>query len=279
MGARGTARPAGAVRMYRPHYALPLRATSAAPGVRQALEIGSTGSIAGPAAVIRPGNRPCLCGTHHSEDAPELGTPLDPDTCDHAGAVLWNNHASELWRYFTTTKSYGAEALRVCQRSIRRLASSFSALPAAGGRLSSVAIRSGASSTLSAATFSSTRHLLGSWDRADVLALGQQPNHSDLGGRGVGGRGMRRVEGGRRRALHHFVDTAVPPARSPPCPITFTPTTRSPFSPGSTLRPRLTNPSSPRSWRPTTPTRRRCINGDEDADGPVDGGVGGDGVA
>ncbi|MFG2941753.1 replication initiator protein RepSA [Streptomyces sp. NPDC048282] len=49
----------------------------------------------------RPGNRPCRCGTRHSEDAPELGTPLDPETYDYAGAVLWNNHASELWRYFT----------------------------------------------------------------------------------------------------------------------------------------------------------------------------------
>ncbi|MGW4661185.1 replication initiator protein RepSA [Streptomyces sp. NPDC004279] len=49
----------------------------------------------------RPGNRPCRCGTRHTEDAPELGTPLDPATYDYAGAVLWNNHASELWRYFT----------------------------------------------------------------------------------------------------------------------------------------------------------------------------------
>ncbi|WP_411149597.1 replication initiator protein RepSA [Streptomyces sp. A30] len=49
----------------------------------------------------RPGNRRCRCGTRHPEDAPELGTPLDPDTYDYAGAVLWNNHASDLWRYFT----------------------------------------------------------------------------------------------------------------------------------------------------------------------------------
>ncbi|MET8974718.1 replication initiator protein RepSA [Streptomyces sp. NPDC004539] len=49
----------------------------------------------------RPGNRPCRCGHHHPEDAPELGTPLDPDTYDYAGAVLWNNYASDLWRYFT----------------------------------------------------------------------------------------------------------------------------------------------------------------------------------
>ncbi|MEU9149151.1 replication initiator protein RepSA [Streptomyces sp. NPDC048417] len=49
----------------------------------------------------RPGTRPCRCGTRHGEDALELGTPLDHDTYDYAGAVLWNNHASELWRYFT----------------------------------------------------------------------------------------------------------------------------------------------------------------------------------
>ncbi|MFD7706690.1 replication initiator protein RepSA [Streptomyces sp. NPDC059786] len=49
----------------------------------------------------RPGNRPCTCGVHHPEDAPELGTALDPATYDYAGAVLWNNHASDLWRYFT----------------------------------------------------------------------------------------------------------------------------------------------------------------------------------
>ncbi|TQJ75184.1 replication initiator protein RepSA [Streptomyces sp. SLBN-31] len=49
----------------------------------------------------RPGNRPCRCGLRHGEDAPELGTPLDPESYDYAGAVLWNNHASELWRYFT----------------------------------------------------------------------------------------------------------------------------------------------------------------------------------
>ncbi|MFF7530674.1 replication initiator protein RepSA [Streptomyces bobili] len=49
----------------------------------------------------RPGNRPCRCGVRHTEDAPELGTPLDVDAYDYAGAVLWNNYASELWRYFT----------------------------------------------------------------------------------------------------------------------------------------------------------------------------------
>ncbi|MFF5802010.1 replication initiator protein RepSA [Streptomyces sp. NPDC012746] len=49
----------------------------------------------------RPGTRPCRCGIRHPEDSEELGTPLDPSTYDYAGAVLWNNHASELWRYFS----------------------------------------------------------------------------------------------------------------------------------------------------------------------------------
>ncbi|MER6013714.1 replication initiator protein RepSA [Streptomyces bluensis] len=49
----------------------------------------------------RPGNRPCACGVRHAEDDPALGTALDPATYDYAGAVLWNNHASDLWRYFT----------------------------------------------------------------------------------------------------------------------------------------------------------------------------------
>ncbi|MFH8567199.1 replication initiator [Streptomyces sp. NPDC017993] len=49
----------------------------------------------------RPEKRPCRCGTHHPDDAPELGTALNPNTYDYAGAVLWNNHASDLWRYFT----------------------------------------------------------------------------------------------------------------------------------------------------------------------------------
>ncbi|MDT0419449.1 replication initiator protein RepSA [Streptomyces sp. DSM 41982] len=49
----------------------------------------------------RPRTGRCRCGTTHPDDAPELGTPLDPDTYDYAGAVLWNNHAGQLWRYLT----------------------------------------------------------------------------------------------------------------------------------------------------------------------------------
>ncbi|MEV8404370.1 replication initiator protein RepSA [Streptomyces niveus] len=49
----------------------------------------------------RPGTRPCRCGTQHPEEATELGTALAPGTYDYAGAVLWNNHAGDLWRYVT----------------------------------------------------------------------------------------------------------------------------------------------------------------------------------
>ncbi|MEU9703168.1 replication initiator protein RepSA [Streptomyces sp. NPDC047981] len=48
----------------------------------------------------RPGTRPCRCGTHHPEDSPELGTPLAPESYDYAGAVLFNNHAGQLWDRF-----------------------------------------------------------------------------------------------------------------------------------------------------------------------------------
>ncbi|MFF7076330.1 replication initiator [Streptomyces lavendulae] len=44
---------------------------------------------------------PCRCGTRHAEDAPELGTPLNPASYDYTGAVLWNAHAGALWARFT----------------------------------------------------------------------------------------------------------------------------------------------------------------------------------
>ncbi len=49
----------------------------------------------------RPDRGVCRCGTRHTPDAPELGTALDPDTYDYAGAVLFNNHAGQLWQRFT----------------------------------------------------------------------------------------------------------------------------------------------------------------------------------
>lgn len=45
----------------------------------------------------RPDRGTCRCGTRHSEDDPALGTALDPASYDYSGAVLFNNHAGELW--------------------------------------------------------------------------------------------------------------------------------------------------------------------------------------
>ncbi|MFD7610967.1 replication initiator [Streptomyces sp. NPDC059828] len=49
----------------------------------------------------RPTRGQCRCGTQHPDDAPELGTPLDPDTYDYEAAVLWNAHASKIWARFS----------------------------------------------------------------------------------------------------------------------------------------------------------------------------------
>ncbi|MFD9241185.1 replication initiator protein RepSA [Streptomyces sp. NPDC059556] len=43
----------------------------------------------------------CRCGTRHLENDPALGTALDPESYDYAGAVLFNNHAGQLWQRFT----------------------------------------------------------------------------------------------------------------------------------------------------------------------------------
>ncbi|MGW0625235.1 replication initiator protein RepSA [Streptomyces sp. NPDC002758] len=48
----------------------------------------------------RPDRGTCRCGTRHTADDPDLGTALDPATYDYAGAVLFNNHAGELWVRF-----------------------------------------------------------------------------------------------------------------------------------------------------------------------------------
>ncbi|WJY40036.1 replication initiator protein RepSA [Streptomyces sp. P9-2B-2] len=50
----------------------------------------------------RPDRGACRCGTQHRTDDPALGTALDPETYDYAAAVLFNNHAGDLWQRFTT---------------------------------------------------------------------------------------------------------------------------------------------------------------------------------
>ncbi|MFI2298620.1 replication initiator protein RepSA [Actinacidiphila glaucinigra] len=49
----------------------------------------------------RPDTGRCRCGRRHQADDAALGTALDPATYDYAGAVLFNNHAGQLWQRFT----------------------------------------------------------------------------------------------------------------------------------------------------------------------------------
>jgi hypothetical protein len=50
----------------------------------------------------RGGRRiPCRCGEYHHDADPRIGSPLDPDTYDYLGAVLWQAHAGVLWQRFT----------------------------------------------------------------------------------------------------------------------------------------------------------------------------------
>jgi hypothetical protein len=44
---------------------------------------------------------PCRCREHHHDADPRIGGPLDSDTYDYTGAVLWQAHAGVLWQRFT----------------------------------------------------------------------------------------------------------------------------------------------------------------------------------
>ncbi|MXM62342.1 replication initiation protein [Streptomyces sp. HUCO-GS316] len=66
------------------------------PGVFATLTAPSFGPVHN-----QPDTGRCRCGSSHADDDPALGTALDPERYDYAGAVLWNNHAGDLWRRFT----------------------------------------------------------------------------------------------------------------------------------------------------------------------------------
>lgn len=67
----------------------------------------------------QPDTGRCHCGRTHSDDDPLLGTPLDPDRYDYAGAVLWNAHAPALWARFTThLRREIAKAAALTQRAL-----------------------------------------------------------------------------------------------------------------------------------------------------------------
>ncbi|MFE5914174.1 replication initiator protein RepSA [Streptomyces wedmorensis] len=71
----------------------------------------------------RPGTRPCSCGTRHAEDDDALGTPLDLKSYDYAAAVLFNNHAGQLWQRFTNRlRREIAAAAGLSQRELKAVA-------------------------------------------------------------------------------------------------------------------------------------------------------------
>jgi len=49
-----------------------------------------------------PHGRDVSCPIRHLEDDPRLGRPMCPDCYDYEAAVLFNLHAADLWRRFTT---------------------------------------------------------------------------------------------------------------------------------------------------------------------------------
>jgi hypothetical protein len=63
------------------------------------------------------------CPTRHVEDDPRLGQPMCTDCYDYTAAVLFNAHAGELWRRFTTyLPRHLARQLGVTQAQLRQLA-------------------------------------------------------------------------------------------------------------------------------------------------------------
>ena len=75
-------------------------ATTPAPSSPSPPPPSAPSTTAAPPSGQAPG--PARCGERHADDAPELGTPLNPATYDYTGAVLWNAHAGALWARFTT---------------------------------------------------------------------------------------------------------------------------------------------------------------------------------
>ncbi|WP_425833768.1 replication initiator protein RepSA [Streptomyces fractus] len=71
----------------------------------------------------QPTRGTCRCGTDHRDDDPALGTPLDPDGYDYAGAVLFNNHAGDLWhRFVNRLRREIAARVGITQREFKEVA-------------------------------------------------------------------------------------------------------------------------------------------------------------
>ncbi|WP_328633482.1 replication initiator protein RepSA [Streptomyces sp. NBC_00356] len=71
----------------------------------------------------QPTRGACRCGTDHRDDDPALGTPLDWTKYDYAGAVLFNNHAGDLWhRFINRLRREIAAQVGITQREFKEVA-------------------------------------------------------------------------------------------------------------------------------------------------------------
>ncbi|MGW6958939.1 replication initiator protein RepSA [Streptomyces chartreusis] len=71
----------------------------------------------------QPTHGACRCGTAHRDDDPALGTALNPDAYDYAGAVLFNNHAGELWhRFVNRLRREIAAQVGITQKAFKEVA-------------------------------------------------------------------------------------------------------------------------------------------------------------
>jgi hypothetical protein len=69
-----------------------------------------------------PHGRDISCPTRHVETDPRLGQPMCPDCYDYESAVLFNLHAGDLWRRFTTyLPRQLARRLSITQKGLREL--------------------------------------------------------------------------------------------------------------------------------------------------------------
>ena len=69
-----------------------------------------------------PHGRDISCPTRHMEADPRLGQPMCSDCYDYESAVLFNRHAGDLWRRFTTyLPRHLARRLGITQKQLRAL--------------------------------------------------------------------------------------------------------------------------------------------------------------
>ena len=75
---------------------------TSAPRAFVTLTAPSFGPVHGRPVLASGKARRCGCGEFHHEADTRLGTPLDPDSYDYVGSVLWQAHAGILWHRFVT---------------------------------------------------------------------------------------------------------------------------------------------------------------------------------